>query len=158
MSKILTMFAIVTLLATPFVSSAMTLEDVSFQLSLFKKEGKVLGATTDGSNTSYNNNSLPTESSKTLFKGLKYVSKGSKDVITKNMRFGTKDCVDVKKLQIFLNATGDLDVEPTCYFGPKTKEALKKFQLRKGINSDGSAFGPMTRKAMSEQIEGAVKE
>jgi peptidoglycan hydrolase-like protein with peptidoglycan-binding domain len=139
----------------------MTIEDVSFQLATFKKEAStypmVLGASTDGTGE-YAKPALPEKAPKILLKGLKFASNGSSMIVDKNVKFGTKDCERVKKLQIFLSATGDLNTEPTCYFGPKTKEALKKFQFKKGIKSDGSFFGPITRQAVSDYVEAETKE
>lgn len=155
------MFALAVLLGSPLSSFAMTVEDVSFQLATFKKEAStypvVLGASTDGT-AEYAKPALPDKAPKVLLKGLKYASNGSSMIIDKNVKAGAKDCEKVKKLQIFLNATGDLDTEPTCYFGPKTKEALKKFQLKKGIKSDGSFLGPLTRQAISDHIVTETKE
>lgn len=159
MNKLIALFAVTLIVTIPFVSKAMTVEDLSFQLSLYKKEGSVLGASTDGINSTYNNKSLSTDAPKVLFKGLKFTEKGSSMVIKKNLSFGNKGSEEVKKLQIFLNATGDLNSDATGYFGPKTKEALKKFQIRKGIKGgDGNNVGPLTRKAISEQIEIETKE
>ena len=63
--------------------------------------------------------------------------------------------MDVFRLQQLLFDKGYLEASPTGYFGPKTKAALRKFQLDNGIirskTSRGAGnFGPKTREKMKE--------
>jgi peptidoglycan hydrolase-like protein with peptidoglycan-binding domain len=62
---------------------------------------------------------------------------------------------DVKALQDYLQGTGDLNASSTGYFGPKTEEALKRFQKRNNIVQSGDptstgygAMGPLTRNVL----------
>ena len=63
---------------------------------------------------------------------------------------------DVTGLQTFLKKTGDFAEVPTGFFGAVTEEAVKKWQARTRIVSDGTpattgfgAVGPKTRAAMA---------
>jgi len=65
---------------------------------------------------------------------------------------------DVTTLQSFLKSEGLFDVEPTGYFGPITEEAVKRFQAREGIVSEGDAtttgyglVGPKTREHIAKR-------
>lgn len=62
---------------------------------------------------------------------------------------------DVRETQEFLRSTGDLDEEATGYFGEKTENALRNWQAREGIVSNGDRnstgwgmVGVKTRAAM----------
>lgn len=86
-------------------------------------------------------------------------------VFSRNLKTGTV-LSDVKRLQQLLNADPDTKVaesglgssgKETEYFGPATKEALKKFQKKYGIISSGDetatgygALGPKTRAKLAE--------
>ncbi len=65
-----------------------------------------------------------------------------------NLNLGHKG-IFVKKLQEALKAGGYFasDFEPTEFFGPKTKEAVIKFQKDNGLPSAGF-FGPATRQVL----------
>ena len=54
---------------------------------------------------------------------------------------------EVARLQRDLGALGYLDVV-TGYFGPATRDAVRRFQLDRGIDPTGE-YGPITRAAMS---------
>lgn len=101
---------------------------------------------------------LPKEETKILMKGLEY-AKGSSSIISRPIKEGMESCDDVKALQLFLILKKHLSVDaPTCYFGPKTREALKKFQMEKGImGGDGSVVGPKTRDAIKAEVESTTK-
>lgn len=66
---------------------------------------------------------------------------------------------DVKNLQDFLKNTGDLkEASTTTYFGPKTEEALRLWQMRMNIASSTGGdtsgygtFGPITRGQLVER-------
>lgn len=72
------------------------------------------------------------------------------EVFTSDLELGMHN-QDVKRLQIFLKRLGFFpDIEVTYYYGPITADAVKKFQLAKGIikNKDDSGagrLGPITR-------------
>ncbi len=76
------------------------------------------------------------------------------NVFRENLSYDDHD-IDVFRLQQLLIDKGYLEATPTGYFGPKTKEALKEFQLAEGIikskNSRGAGnFGPQTRARMKQ--------
>lgn len=59
--------------------------------------------------------------------------------------------IQVKRLQIFLNWTGNDCGEPDGSFGPKTEKALKAWQKEMGITADGR-FGPSSLSAAKKFI------
>ena len=63
--------------------------------------------------------------------------------ITTNQKISYKNS-SVTKLQNYLAFYGYLTVEPTGYFGVKTKEAVASFQTAHGIEATGFV-GPLTR-------------
>ena len=70
-------------------------------------------------------------------------TKASCTEITSNQRLGYKNA-QVTKLQTYLAFYGYLTVEPTGYFGLKTKEAVVSFQKAHGIEGTGFV-GALTR-------------
>lgn len=66
--------------------------------------------------------------------------------INKNLQIGNYDNKDkpVTQLQKFLYLNGYLKTNPTGYFGPLTRSAVKSFQLKEGLPSTGYV-GEMTR-------------
>lgn len=66
---------------------------------------------------------------------------------------------DVKKVQRKLNSLGFNCGAANGYFGPNTKDAVKRFQKSKGLSADGSC-GPATFKKLfaSEREEDITKE
>lgn len=74
-----------------------------------------------------------------------------------NLRQGDRGPA-VKKIQQILKDLGYLlDVEPTEYFGPKTREAIKKFQEDNNLPATGY-LGPATRKALRKKLEELYKK
>src|SRR3989344_675874 len=78
-------------------------------------------------------------------------------IFTKNITVGSRHS-EVKNLQIVLNSDVDTKVassgagspgKETTYFGPATKKAIQKFQVKYGIASPGKhgygVFGPKTK-------------
>ena len=68
---------------------------------------------------------------------------------------------DVKELQKMLNESPDTMIaldgagspgEETSYFGIKTRDALKKWQLKKGISPASGYFGPISIRKANERI------
>lgn len=72
-----------------------------------------------------------------------------------NLQLGTKS-LHVKKVQEALKTMGYLpsDLETTEYLGPKTKEAITKFQKAQGLPTTGF-FGPATRAALKKGLQGS---
>jgi hypothetical protein len=62
----------------------------------------------------------------------------------------------VKNLQAFLVSKKYLDGDVTGYFGPKTREAVKRYQKEKGLEVVGK-IGPATRKHLNDD-EGSGSE
>lgn len=133
-------------ISAPLASSAMTVGDVEKLYQEYKTTPKVLGATSDVAGPTL------TPESVTLIKGLKYASKSS--VIVSKVKPGMVKNGEVKKLQLFLSATGDFNVTPNGTYGPATKAAVKAFQIKNGLKGDG-VFGPMTRDAITTKVEEA---
>lgn len=70
----------------------------------------------------------------------------------KDFSFGEKG-EHVKKLQEILIMKGMLEKgSNTGYFGMMTKEAVRKFQIEKGIDAVG-IIGPMTRAKLNVEVE-----
>jgi peptidoglycan hydrolase-like protein with peptidoglycan-binding domain len=69
-----------------------------------------------------------------------------------NLQAGTNS-EKVKKVQEILKSLGYLsqETQTTNYFGPKTKEAILKFQQANGLPVTGN-FGPATRQAIKEHL------
>jgi peptidoglycan hydrolase-like protein with peptidoglycan-binding domain len=69
-----------------------------------------------------------------------------------NLQSGTNN-ENVKKVQEILKSLGYLgqDTQTTNYFGPKTKEAILKFQQANNLPVTGF-FGPATRQALKNRI------
>jgi hypothetical protein len=59
---------------------------------------------------------------------------------------------DVYRLQQVLEKWKYGDFIPTGIFGPKTREAIKKFQIDNAINPAESYFGPKTRLVMNAKL------
>ena len=70
-----------------------------------------------------------------------------------NLQPGIKSA-HVEKVQEALKALGYLpsDLQTTEYLGPKTKEAIIKFQKEKGLPATGF-FGPVTRAALKKGLQ-----
>lgn len=70
-----------------------------------------------------------------------------------NLRPGARSA-EVKKLQQALKVLGYLPsaLETTEYLGPKTKEAIIKFQKRQGLPARGF-WGPATRAALKKELQ-----
>ena len=83
--------------------------------------------------------------------------------ITRTLKPGSSGD-EVKDLQAFLQRTGDLkEANTTNFFGPITERALKAWQSRTGIVSEGDAdstgfgaAGPKTREALLAHCRGIV--
>lgn len=100
---------------------------------------------------------LPPNVHKRVFGELKSASPSGR-VITKTIKYGTKNSDEVKKLQVFLIAKGYLTSEPTGVFGKQTRDALRKFQMEKGIKGDGTIVGPATQSAIETEIATNAEE
>ena len=134
-------------ISAPLSSSAMTVSDVEKLYQEYKTTPKVLGASSDVAGPTLTPESI------TLIKGLKYASKSSV-IISKSIKPGMARNSEVKKLQLFLSATGDFNVTPNGTYGPATRAALKAFQIKNGLKGDG-IYGPMTRDAIATKVEEA---
>lgn len=143
------------------IVNAMTLGDVLKQYEVYKKEASlpssspaVLGAITiDGGGTTIATKKPPIsyESGRSLIKGLMSVEK-SPAIISKSIKRGMTNSPEVKKLQIFLISKGYLFADPTGKYGQQTVDALKKFQIEKGIKGEGTIVGPATRAAITSDV------
>jgi peptidoglycan hydrolase-like protein with peptidoglycan-binding domain len=80
------------------------------------------------------------------------------DPIKKTLKVGDND-EEVIKLQKFLIYKGYLTLStgPTGYYGPKTVEAVKKYQIENNIINVGS-IGPQTLTTINETIESSLVE
>jgi peptidoglycan hydrolase-like protein with peptidoglycan-binding domain len=67
----------------------------------------------------------------------------------KDIRFGMKG-QEVKDLQGFLTKRKFFNAEATGLFGPKTRDALKKYQKSKGLDGSGTIVGSSTRKHLND--------
>ncbi len=67
----------------------------------------------------------------------------------KDIRFGMKS-QEVKDLQGFLTKRKFFNAEATGLFGPKTRDALKKYQKSKGLDGSGTIVGSSTRKHLND--------
>lgn len=141
------------ILGLPLSVDAMTISDVVQQHAIYKVAPNVLGANTT---TGVPAGSLSQEQSTVLLQGLKYAKK-SNTIISSTLKSGMNGSEDVKTLQLFLIAKGYLSADPTGYYGPKTKAAVKKFQADNGIVSDGSIVGPATRAAITQWVASITK-
>ncbi len=56
----------------------------------------------------------------------------------------------VRAVQVQLQADGYFHAEPTGYFGPQTRAAVRRFQAARGLAADG-IVGPATRAALQGQ-------
>jgi len=75
---------------------------------------------------------------------------------TKDMEVGDEGRA-VSALQATLIDEGHLNIsEPTGYFGPKTKAALREYQEDMGVSPATGYFGPLTRKAMRGDTSSTV--
>lgn len=136
---------------TPF-TTAMTTEDMVVLYGTYTHPN-VLGA----SATSISSNipsPLNPEQQKTIMKGLSYAV-GSSAIVSVPLKEGNKSDA-VKNLQMFLGAKNYFTSDVTGFFGPKTKMAVKAFQLAKGLKSDG-VVGPSTRSAISGEVAMLIK-
>ena len=68
---------------------------------------------------------------------------------SRNLKYGMSG-PDVNMLQKVLQYEGDFKHIPTEYFGPRTKEALQKYQKRNGIPATGN-FWDITRTHINEK-------
>ncbi|HVY35730.1 MAG TPA: peptidoglycan-binding domain-containing protein [Candidatus Paceibacterota bacterium] len=165
MKKISFIVSILSLVALPLSTHAMTLGDVMKQYNLYRQDALtypvVLGASAsaNGSNCSSGTPCstttpaptpmLPAGADAVLLKGLQY-SSGSSSIITGNLKKGAVGN-EVTKLQLFLAAKGYLGVDPTGNFGPLTLAAVKQFQLHEGLHNDG-IVGPNTILAITKEV------
>lgn len=147
------------LLVIPVTSQAMTLGDVMTQYYVEKTAPAVLGATTTdgGQTTTMKKPGLSADAKLTILKGLRY-SEGSANIVSKKVMKGMDKSDEVKKLQLFLISKGYLETDPTGKYGSLTAKAVKKFQMEKGINGDGTLVGPATRAAISADVTVATPE
>lgn len=163
MKKITFLVAVLGLVISfPVSSHAMTLGDVITQYDIYKQEAAsaptVLGASTGaGTSTTMSSKPLPAEAPAVLLKALRY-SAGSPVIVSKRLKTGMTNSDEVKKLQLFLIAKGYLNADPTGKYGPLTVKAVRKFQMEKGINGDGTLVGPATQAAISSDVAGATTD
>lgn len=147
--KKLTLFAIAIFLINVAPVSAVNLDDIVREISFFKTEQAVLGASaTNVSGTivtqEQRGSFLNTDKKKLILKDLKE-SQRPKQVLEQTIRFGSRGD-EVKKLQIFLIAQGYLKSEPTGNYLGQTRAALLQFQKDRAIvGGDGMIVGPKTR-------------
>jgi murein L,D-transpeptidase YcbB/YkuD len=166
------------IISLPAASFAMTVADVEQQLSIYKNQApSVLGASAIGASdikpmppvpmppvpapkegsTDVPRLQLAPEQVKVLMQALKYADpKGSSMIIKSTIKPGQTDSVNsqdgsVKKLQLFLNATG-CNLPTTGKFGAMTRKCVMEFQKRKGLKADG-IVGPNFRKEMQKEID-----
>lgn len=76
--------------------------------------------------------------------GYEFTKKRLCDGLTRTLTQGAQGD-DVTDIQEFLTEEGFFNTSPTGYFGPKTAEAIMRFQERYGLPGVG-VFGPQTRK------------
>jgi hypothetical protein len=86
--------------------------------------------------------------------------------LTKYLLVGSKDATtggQVSDLQLFLQNAGYLKSDPTGYFGAVTRDALKAYQVARGLVSTGDpkttgfgATGPKTRKTINAESCGTT--
>lgn len=73
------------------------------------------------------------------------------DVFNVSIGYGSKDVVEVEKLQNFLFTTGYLKIPATGNYLSMTSDAVKEFQKHEGVEATGY-FGPRTRAAANAII------
>lgn len=108
-------------------------------------------------------NKLPSNNSNSVVSNS--VPKGIVNSFSRNLTSGSKG-EDVKNLQKFLNGQGftisktgaGSKGKESTVFGPKTKQALAKFQKAKGIKPSSGNFGPLTRAYIQKNYSIAGKK
>ena len=140
----------IALLATPFITSAATLNDLQAQLqsvlsqiASFQVQGSASSAIGVNSGTSLTGTVV--SSCPSFVRSLSVGSTGS----------------DVMALQQLLNADGFLNVSATGYFGTLTRAAVGKWQVSNGVTASGNAgfgiFGPLSRGFLLRNCGGATQ-
>lgn len=71
----------------------------------------------------------------------------SEQVLANVLKVGDKNSM-VSRVQKYLKDLGYLSSNPTGYFGEETEKAVKKFQSKNGLTSDGKV-GANTLKVLS---------
>lgn len=90
-------------------------------------------------------------STKTIFIGSSQNKEDGEVRFTKTLRYGMKKDKDVRRMQETLKKLGFFKGEAVGDFGPKTREALKKYQKYRGIEQTGTC-GPKTRAWLNEDL------
>jgi PKD repeat protein len=128
----------IALLATPFITSALTVSDLQAQIQSLLSQIAALQVQGSAS-------SSVAISSGTSLTGTVVSSCPS---FVRSLSLGSRGD-DVTALQQFLSAQGDLNVSATGYFGVLTRAAVIKWQEDNGIAASGNAglgiFGPVSR-------------
>ncbi len=137
--------------SVPSHAHAMSLGDVLKQYNLFKNAAATAAVDTTTAAVIPPVVITP-ENGAIIVKALNYTEKSS-TILTKDIKSGTTNSDDVRKLQLFLISKGYLSAEPTGKYGAQTRAAVKKFQADKKIKGDGSIVGPATRKAISVEVQ-----
>lgn len=135
----------------PSSTHAMSLGDVLKQYNLFKNAAATATVETGQPSVSVPM-PLPVEAGTVLVKALNY-SERSSAILAKDIKAGTANSDEVRKLQLFLISKGYLSSDPTGKYGAQTRAAVRKFQADKKIKGDGSLVGPATRKAIADEVQ-----
>jgi murein L,D-transpeptidase YcbB/YkuD len=154
MKKVIT-FTVTALFLFASQAGAMTLSDVMQQYQVYKSEAAknpaVLGASTEGG-VPVAPATIPLKGAAVLLKALTYSEKSSNIISAPQLKKGMVNNDDVRKLQIFLITKGYLSADPTGNYYGQTAEAVRRFQLEKGINNNGTLVGPATKAAISADV------
>ena len=131
-------------LALPAQAASLTdsqLQQVSALLTSFGVDTKTIGVVNDVLKNSGTASSTPDHKGCPVFKVL--LHRGDSDEGTGG---------GVSDLQDYLQKFGYLSASSTGFFGPKTQQALMRFQEDNGVaGGDGSTFGPQSRGAFGKK-------
>jgi peptidoglycan hydrolase-like protein with peptidoglycan-binding domain len=125
------------LCVSPFVSSALTADEVQVKINELLSKIADLQAQIKALQGSVTVETKPDVSNNGVFK-YRVCS-----LLSRNLGVGTRGD-DVKGLQEFLKGEGYLQAEATGFFGSLTSQAIARWQSAEGLSSVG-AFGPLSR-------------
>jgi peptidoglycan hydrolase-like protein with peptidoglycan-binding domain len=151
-------FSLAIALTWATAAHALTLDQVITKMNGYRAQNTtnpaVLGASAADGMTSEGYLSLPPEQSQVIVNDLRNTTgKPINPIVTKTVKYGMTNDADVKALQAFLAAKGFLDPALiTGNFYQKTSDALRAFQVSRGITGTGlgTIVGEQTKWALGE--------